>query len=283
MNTKRRTRLEPELSRLTGFRAGWSPITHSQPRHRPQSAPLVAAQGESGMRPTLLLGRKRLAEHPDTPVPVYLLDVSEEHWESISRFDWQDPIRPSDMARAARALWEAGLRSSQIGKVLCLDGSVTKLHRITTAGKLSDYALSMLDKGAMSWAHARLIWKLTTVEQDRHVGDLVARKLSFKAFEQQLKQRTHPAPSADMAKYERLLQQALQSNDTALVARGQGKYLLEIQWSLATALQGVLERLASAPTVEDEALLPKRLRKITIELDSDRELDALCGHLVGEL
>lgn len=277
-------RIRPELARLpvTGLRpylcldSGAAPLPHSSDR------PLVARRTAAAFEPSeVLLGRSRLSG-VSGQLSVWLLHLSDDHAELISRLDYHSPP-PSALAATCLALWSAGLRLPAISEVLGLGVGASVVQRYIRAAAMPEALLSLLDRGLLSWGHLRVLDRLKLQDQLSWGERAVARRWSVRALAAALSARTAAAPSADHAHFEGLLREALQTDALRLVSSGDGSYALELTWSWLPALQSVFERLGQAPFREDADTLPRRPRTLRIELDSADELDALAGHLLPEL
>lgn len=242
---------------------------------------MIAAAGRPEV---LLLGRDRAADGSAGALPVLVLNVSKEAQEAISAMDWAGPHLPSVLAKACQALWLAGLRLQQIAKHLALDVSAPVIQRYVSAARCAPYVLEMLDKNALSWAHIRVLQALPRPAQVEWAGKVVTYRWSLLRLQSEVAGAAGGEQDADMKAYVASVQRGLQADEVRVSRGGRaGHYRVEIDWSKVPDLQGVLERLARAPWFEDAEALPVRRRTLSFALDSELELAAFLGHVVGEM
>jgi hypothetical protein len=252
---------------------------------------LVAASYSIHERPTLLTGRMRATQLPDATARLFLLAIDEVEADVIASTDHIHRA-PSDIAKAAVILTKAGLRLDQVAQALGLDCGRSSIHRIVDAARtLSDRAMEKLDAGTITWGHVHLLAQHPAHTQDEWLGRILARGVSVRQLEREMKNKAASQKDADTQRYERDLQAAL---GAPLTVTGNGaRYRLAIQWDSIGVLIGVLEKLGQAPTPKDPPHdTHPRLRKaqgrkrdssrhLVFDLIGTDEMEALTGHLTG--
>lgn len=226
----------------------------------------------------LLLGRDRVARAAGDTVVALRVMVPPAEWDRISQFDWALRGRPSEIAHAARVLWDAGVRLADISWLLDLDVGPSAVQRIVTASRAPSRVLSLLDAGRLQWIHLRHLQPLAAEDQLRWAEDAARERWGASELERRL--ALGAGADGHLKQHADRLRDALQVKGVRLDRTRTG-YRLGIEWVWLPELQTALERLAQGPVPESLQQLPRQARELALELSSE-ELEVLTGHLVAE-
>jgi len=229
----------------------------------------------------VVLGTSRVRSARGTLAAVTVSPADPQR-DALAEFDAASDPPPSTRAHAAAALRDIGIPLLWVQKLLrCSDlGTTSRWARLA---QLPETVLSAMDRGSVTFGHARVFFDAPPDRIDHLVGECAKFRWSVARLKSAL---TGTAPStarqpasADIEAFSDALSEALGASVRILWPDRPDDRRLQISWYDVEGLKGILEHLAGGPMMDGP--IRNRARVLEIALSDASELDALTSHLVA--